>query len=100
MRLIASLGLTTLPTYGRVKKMHHSQTVHLTQKPVELAVRAIQYSSQRGENVLELFAGSGTTLIACEQTERRCFRHGDRPALLRRNREALGGFYGPESGAN
>jgi DNA modification methylase len=47
--------------------------VHLTEKPVELAVRAIQYSSKPGENVLELFGGSGSTLIACEQTERHCF---------------------------
>ena len=44
--------------------------VHLTEKPVELAVRAIQYSSQKGENVLDLFGGSGSTLIAAEQTGR------------------------------
>jgi DNA modification methylase len=47
--------------------------VHLTQKPNELAIRAIQYSSKPGENVLELFGGSGSTLIACEQTDRNCF---------------------------
>jgi len=43
----------------------------LTEKPVELAVRAIQYSSLTGENVLDLFGGSGSTLIACEQTGRK-----------------------------
>ena len=47
--------------------------VHLTEKPVELAVRALQYSSQPTENVLDLFAGSGSTLIAAEQTKRRAF---------------------------
>jgi DNA modification methylase len=47
--------------------------VHLTEKPVELAVRAIQYSSRRGENVLDLFGGSGSTLIAAQQTGRRAF---------------------------
>ena len=47
--------------------------VHLTEKPVELAVRALQYSSRPGENVLDLFAGSGSTLIAAEQTGRRAF---------------------------
>ena len=47
--------------------------VHLTQKPTELAIRAIQYSSKPGENVLELFGGSGWTLMSCEQTDRRCF---------------------------
>jgi DNA modification methylase len=47
--------------------------VHLTEKPVELAVRAIQYSSRTGENVLDLFGGSGSTLMGCEQTGRRGF---------------------------
>ena len=47
--------------------------VHLTEKPVELAVRALQYSSRPGEHVLDLFAGSGSTLIAAEQTKRRAF---------------------------
>jgi len=56
-----------------VKKVNPAQMVHLTEKPVELAVRAIQYSSRPGENVLDLFAGSGSTLIACEQTGRRCY---------------------------
>jgi DNA modification methylase len=42
-------------------------------EPVALAVRAIRYSSRPGENVLDLFGGSGPTLIACEQTDRRCF---------------------------
>ena len=47
--------------------------VHLTEKPVELAVRAMQYSSRAGENVLDLFGGSGSTLIAAEQTGRHAF---------------------------
>jgi DNA modification methylase len=46
---------------------------HLTEKPVELALRAMQYSSRPGEHVLDLFAGSGSTLIAAEQTGRRAF---------------------------
>jgi DNA modification methylase len=56
-----------------VKKVAHQNMVHLTEKPVELAVRAIQYSSRAGENVLDLFGGSGSTLIAAEQTERKAF---------------------------
>ena len=47
--------------------------VHLTEKPVELAKRAIEFSSKPGENVLDLFGGSGSTIIACEQTGRRAF---------------------------
>jgi DNA modification methylase len=46
---------------------------HLTEKPTELGIRAIQYGSRPGENVLDLFGGSGSTMIAAEQTGRRCF---------------------------
>jgi DNA modification methylase len=56
-----------------VKKVNPQSMVHLTEKPVELATRAIQYSSRQGENVLDLFGGSGSTLIACEQTGRKAF---------------------------
>ena len=56
-----------------MKKVNPAAMVHLTEKPVELAVRAIQYSSRPGENVMDLFGGSGSTLIACEQTGRRAF---------------------------
>jgi DNA modification methylase len=56
-----------------VKKVSPQQMEHLTQKPVELAARAIEYSSKRGENVLDLFAGSGSTLIAAEQAGRKAF---------------------------
>jgi len=56
-----------------VKKVNPQTMVHLTEKPVELAVRALQYSSRPGENVLDLFGGSGSTLIAAEQTGRRAF---------------------------
>ena len=57
----------------RVKKINPDKMVHLTEKPVELAVRAMQYSSRPGENVLDLFGGSGCTLIAAEQTGRQAF---------------------------
>ena len=54
-----------------VKKVNPQSMIHLTEKPVELAVRALHYSSRPGENVLDLFGGSGSTLIAAEQTGRR-----------------------------
>jgi DNA modification methylase len=47
--------------------------IHLTQKPVELMGRALHYSSRPGENVLDLFGGRGSTLIAAEQAGRRAF---------------------------
>jgi 16S rRNA G966 N2-methylase RsmD len=46
---------------------------HPTQKPVRLAERALRKNSERGEIVLDVFLGSGSTLIACEQLDRRCF---------------------------
>ncbi|SPF40768.1 DNA methylase N-4/N-6 domain protein [Candidatus Desulfosporosinus infrequens] len=45
---------------------------HPTTKPVELVARAIVNSSHKGDLVLDLFGGSGTTILAAEQTERVC----------------------------
>jgi DNA modification methylase len=56
-----------------LKKVTPQSMIHLTEKPTELAVRAMQYSSRVGENVLDLFGGSGSTLIGCEQTGRKAF---------------------------
>jgi len=67
------LGPNNATDLWHVKKINPQSMVHLTEKPVELAVRAMQYSSREGENVLDLFGGSGSTLIAAEQTGRRAF---------------------------
>lgn len=67
------LGPPNITDLWEVKKVNPQGMVHLTEKPVELAARAIQYSSHRGENVLDLFGGSGSTLAAAEQLERRAF---------------------------
>lgn len=64
-------GPNNVPDVWPVKKVNPQSMVHLTEKPVELAKRAIEYSSQPGEVVLDLFGGSGSTLIACEMTGRR-----------------------------
>lgn len=67
------LGPNNAVDVWNVKKINPNKMVHLTEKPVELAVRAMQYSSRAGENVLDLFGGSGSTLIAAEQTGRKAF---------------------------
>ena len=46
--------------------------LHPTMKPLKLIARQIRNSSEPGQTVLDLFGGSGTTLIACEQMDRRC----------------------------
>jgi DNA modification methylase len=67
------LGPNNATDLWQIKKVNPQSMVHLTEKPVELAVRAMQYSSRPGENVLDLFGGSGSTLIAAEQTGRNAF---------------------------
>ena len=46
------------------------QYVHPTQKPVELIEKAINNSSKSGDTILDVFGGSGSTMIACEKTGR------------------------------
>lgn len=46
---------------------------HPAMKPVKLIGRLVSNSSRKNENVLDLFGGSGTTLIACEQLNRNCY---------------------------
>jgi DNA modification methylase len=67
------LGPNNATDLWHVKKVNPNMMTHLTEKPVELAARAMQYSSRVGENVLDLFGGSGSTLIAAEQTGRQAF---------------------------
>lgn len=53
------------------KRDNTNQYVHPTQKPVQLAERALKRSSELNDIVLDAFGGSGSTLIACEQLGRR-----------------------------
>lgn len=46
---------------------------HPTMKPLALLVKAINNSSKSDDLVMDLFGGSGSTLIACEQTNRICY---------------------------
>lgn len=47
--------------------------LHPTMKPVEVLEHAIIHSSNGGQLIVDLFGGSGSTLIACEKTHRKCF---------------------------
>jgi DNA modification methylase len=69
----AFYGPTNALDLWEIKKVNPQNMQHLTEKPVALATRALQYSSQPGNTVLDLFGGSGSTLIAAEQTGRRAF---------------------------
>ena len=52
-------------------KKPHKNDLHPTMKPVELIERAVVNSSKTRDIVLDPFGGSGTTVIACEKTDRR-----------------------------
>jgi len=47
--------------------------VHPTQKPVELISYALHNNSKQGDIVMDLFLGSGSTLIACNKEQRICY---------------------------
>ena len=60
--------------FDRVGKDEREHTGgHATPKPIALCSRAIKSSSREGEIVLDVFGGSGSTLIACEQLNRKCY---------------------------
>lgn len=48
-------------------------TVHPTQKPIELLSYLIKTYSNEDDTVMDIFGGSGSTLIACEQLNRKCY---------------------------
>ena len=64
-------GPTNEKTVWEIEKADKND-LHPTMKPVALCGRAIQNSSQKNDIVLDAFGGSGSTLIACEQTGRQC----------------------------
>lgn len=67
---LESQGKTTIWT---MKRAPTAEYVHPTQKPVELVTYALFNNTKADDIVLDPFLGSGTTLIACEKTARKCF---------------------------
>ena len=67
---------------------------HPTMKPLKLLAHAVRNSSRKGEIVLDTFAGSGSTLMTCEQMRRQGARHGAGPAVCRRDRGSLVQIHG------
>jgi len=58
---------------GMIREGEHEKRVHPTQKPVKMLGEILQDFTDEGANVIDVFGGSGSTLIACEQTKRKCF---------------------------
>lgn len=90
-------SLSTIQEYDEIEKMDRGQLIealqsliddigtvchenkpnvselHPTMKPLTLIKKQIRNSSKEGDIVLDLFGGSGTTLMACEEMNRRCY---------------------------
>lgn len=61
------------PNIWRYSRENSNDRVHNAQKPLAMVEFAIKNSCDKGENILDLFGGSGTTLIASEATDRTCY---------------------------
>lgn len=76
------------------KRDNTQEYVHPTQKPVRLSERALKLSSEKGDIVLDVFGGSGSTLIGCHQVDRVCYMMELDPfyvdVILRRYEEFTG----------
>lgn len=66
--------LEDLPaTVWRVDRDDVTKYYHPTQKPLSLIAIPVRNSSKRGDFVLDFFGGSGSTLMTCDQLDRKCF---------------------------
>ena len=63
-------GPGNIPDVWSIDCVSRAKMVHMTEKPLEIPSRAIEYSSKEGDMVLDLFGGSGSTLVACENLGR------------------------------
>ena len=58
---------------GMIRQGEHEKRVHPTQKPLKIIEEILQDFTKKDEVILDVFGGSGSTLIACEQLGRKCY---------------------------
>ena len=73
LKLVLQLTDVSTPNTVIYEDKPTKNDLHPTMKPVKLMARLIRNSTRQTERVLDLFGGSGSTLIACEQINRQCF---------------------------
>ena len=74
LKRILSTVLSSFPEVTVInEKKPAKNDLHPTMKPIPLIGKLVQNSSVSGDRVLDLFGGSGSTLIACEQLNRQCY---------------------------
>lgn len=73
LKLVLQLTDVSVPNTVIYEDKPTKNDIHPTMKPVKLMARLTKNSTKQEQLVLDLFGGSGSTLIACEQINRRCF---------------------------
>ena len=73
LKIVLELTSDKIPTTVIYENKPTKNDIHPTMKPVKLMARLIRNSTRPKELVLDLFGGSGSTMIAAEQIDRRCF---------------------------
>ena len=58
---------------GMIREGEHEKRVHPTQKPIRMLSEILQDFTSENDVILDIFGGSGSTLIACEQLNRKCY---------------------------
>ena len=58
---------------GMIREGEREDRIHPTQKPVRMQTEILKDFTKENDNILDGFGGSGSTLIACEQTNRNCY---------------------------
>lgn len=67
---------------GMIREGEHEDRVHPTQKPVRMQTEILKDFTNENDNILDGFGGSGSTLMACEQTNRNCFMIEYEPSYI------------------
>lgn len=65
--------ITWIGCFGHDRKNDGDRKVHPTQKPVKLGEWFLDEWSKPGQTIVDIYLGSGSTLIACEKTNRKCY---------------------------
>ena len=58
---------------GMIKQGENKKRIHPTQKPIDLLVNVIIEYTKKEDIIIDTFLGSGSTLLACEKTNRKCY---------------------------
>lgn len=67
---------------GMIREGEREERVHPTQKPIRMQTEILKNFTKENDNILDGFGGSGSTLMACEQTNRNCYMMEFEPSYV------------------